>query len=159
MKRSVVETILGAVILAVAAVFLAFSYNTSNVQKVTGYKVLASFSSIGGLDIGDAVLISGVKVGSVTDVQLNMDTYYADVYMDIDPSIEIPEDTAAVITGESLLGGKVLYLEPGGSMDMLKDGDRITFTQAPQNLEQLLGKFIFSVSGNNDDDDSNDQNL
>ena len=151
MKRSVVETILGAVVLFVAATFLWFSYNTADVKKVTGYEVTANFSGIGGLAIGDPVQISGVKVGSITDVTLNQETYLAEVHMSINPEIAIPDDTAALISSESLLGGKYLSLEPGGSEDMIEDGGSIDYTQAPQNLEQLLGQFIFSMNKGDDD--------
>ena len=71
MKRSVIETVLGAVVLFVAGFFLIFSYNTANVKSVSGYDITADFSGIGGLQVGDDVEISGVKVGSVVSVDLD----------------------------------------------------------------------------------------
>ena len=153
MKRSVIETVLGAVVLLVAGVFLFYSYKTANVKSVSGYEVTADFSGIGGLSIGDDVQISGVKVGSVTGVELDAETYLARVRMNIEPSIELPEDTAALISSESLLGGKYMALEPGASEDMIGPGGRVPYTQAPQNLEQLLGQFIFSMQS--DDSETN----
>ncbi|HEY8190345.1 MAG TPA: outer membrane lipid asymmetry maintenance protein MlaD [Micavibrio sp.] len=151
MRRSVVETVLGAVVLFVAGFFLVFSYNTANVKKVSGYEVVADFSGIGGLAVGDDVQVSGVKIGSVIEVALNTQTYLARVKMSIDPAVRIPADTAALISSESLMGGKYLALEPGGDEEMLKPGGRIQYTQAPQNLEQLLGQFIFSMQGKDKD--------
>lgn len=145
MKRSVIETVLGAVVLLVAGFFLVFSYNTANVKKVGGYEVVADFSTIGGLAVGDTVQISGVKVGNVTGVKLDPETYLARVSLSVGSDIKLPDDTAALISSESLLGGRFLALEPGASEDMLPPGGRIPFTQAPQNLEQLLGQFIFSM--------------
>lgn len=152
MKRSMIETVLGAVVLVVALLFLSFSYSTANVGKISGYEISANFTGIGGLAIGDDVQISGVKVGSVSRVEL-ADSYLATVFMSIDPVIELPDDTAAFISSESLLGGKFLALEPGASEDMLEEGGVVQYTQAPQNLEQLLGKFIFSMQGSDDSDD------
>lgn len=146
MKRSVVETVLGAVVLLAAFVFLAFSYKVANVGTEGGYVVSANFSNIGGLKVGDEVQISGVKVGQVGRVELDPKTYLARVTLDIDSSVHLPEDTAAIISSQSLLGGKYLGLEPGGSEEMIPSGGAIQFTQAPQNLEQLLGQFIFSMS-------------
>lgn len=146
MKRSIIETVLGAVVLVAAVLFLSFSYSTANVGAVSGYEIKANFTGIGGLGIGDDVQISGVKVGSVSRVEL-ADNYLATVYMSIDPSIELPDDTAAFISSESLLGGRFLQLEPGASDEYLGEGGLIQYTQAPQNLEQLLGKFIFSMQG------------
>lgn len=154
MKRSVIETVLGAIVLLIAAVFLFYSYKTANVRTIDGYKIVADFSGIGGLSIGDDVQISGVKIGSVTGVILDPETYLARVTMSIDPDVKIPEDTAALISSESLLGGKYLALEPGASEDLLSEGGRVPYTQAPQNLEQLLGQFIFSMQNNDDGSDT-----
>ncbi len=147
MKRSVIETVLGGVVLFVAAFFLVFSYKTANVSPVRGYDLVADFSTIGGLKPGDDVLISGVKVGTVSRVDLNPENYLARVTLTLDPSISVPDDTAALISSESLLGGRFLALEPGGSEEILVAGARIPYTQSPQNLEQLLGQFIFSMQG------------
>lgn len=156
MSRNVVETVLGAVVLLVAVVFLVFSYNKGDVGEITGYKISAEFSAIGGLKAGDNVQISGVNVGKVADVSLNPAAYVAVVTMDIKPEIKIPSDSTAMISSESLLGGRYLQIEPGGAEDMLANGGKIEFTQAPQNLEQLLGKFIFSQGSNKGDHDADD---
>ena len=151
MKRSAVETILGAVVIVVAVMFLTFSYRVAGVGAVSdGYEVVAHFSGIGGLKAGDDVQISGVKVGSVTAVNLDPETYLAQVTMMVDGAVKLPLDTAALISSESLLGGRFLALEPGADEEYLEAGDRIEYTQAPQNLEQLLGQFIFSVSEDGD---------
>ncbi len=145
MKRSVVETVLGAVVILVAGFFLVFSYKTGNARKIVGYDVIAEFAGVGGLAVGDDVMVSGVKVGSVSAVELDPKTYLAEVHMSIAPSVKLPVDTAALISSQSLLGGRYLQLEPGADEEMLKPGGKIQYTQAPQNLEELLGKFIFSM--------------
>lgn len=153
MSRSIVETCLGAVVILVAVLFLAFGYKTANLSAgVGGYKVIANFSGIGGLSVGDEVQISGVKVGTVSGVELDSQTYLARVHLSVDPSIELPIDTAALISSESLLGGKYLALEPGAEEDLIADGGTIQYTQAPQNLEQLLGQFIFSMQNDKDEE-------
>jgi phospholipid/cholesterol/gamma-HCH transport system substrate-binding protein len=145
MKRNVVETVLGAIVLLVAIVFLGFSYSAANVGDVSGYSITADFTGTGGLGIGDDVQISGVKVGQVAKIELRPDDYRARVTMDIANDIKIPDDSAAYISSESLLGGRFMELQPGGSEEFLGSGGHIDYTQAPQNLEQLLGKFIFSM--------------
>ena len=155
MKRSAIETVLGAVVLIIAGVFLFYSYETANVRSVSGYEVTADFSGIGGLAVGDDVQISGVKIGTVTAVSLDPETYLARVHMNIDPNVRLPEDTAAMISSESLLGGRYMALEPGGAEEMIPPGGRVPYTQAPQNLEQLLGQFIFSMQGNDSEGGAN----
>jgi len=150
MNRSVIETLLGAVVLFVAGSFLVFSYNTANVKPVSGYDIFANFTTTGGLATGDAVQVSGVKVGTVSGIELDPNTYLARVKISLGKNIKLPVDTSAVISSESLLGGRFLMLEPGGDEEYLKDGDIIQFSQSPQNLEQLLGKFIFSMESGAD---------
>lgn len=151
MKRSIAETVLGAVVVLVAVSFLSYSYKTAEVGSSGGYPVTADFSSVGGLKAGDRVQISGVKVGTVKFVELLEDSYLARVHLDIDSQYKLPADTAALISSESLLGGLYMALEPGAEEDFIKPGGRIQYTQAPQNLEQLLGQFIFSMQNDKDD--------
>ena len=153
MKRSIVETLLGAVVLIVAATFLYYSYNKGGVATPDGLEIVAEFSGIGGLKAGDEVQISGVKVGTVTGVDLAPESYLARVHINVDSTLQLPVDTAALISSESLLGGKYLALEPGADEEFLQPGGQIQYTQAPQNLEQLLGQFIFSMKDTKDKDD------
>jgi phospholipid/cholesterol/gamma-HCH transport system substrate-binding protein len=158
MGRSVFETILGAVVLAIAFLFLSFAYSSSDLQKVQGYKLSANFPMVDGLKEGIDVKINGVKVGSVNSLQLltepGPNQYLVKVVMSLDPSVQLPTDTMALIATESLLGGKYMSLEPGIDDTMIKtDGTgRITRTQAPMRLDDLIGQMIYSQKrgdGNN----------
>ena len=153
MKHNLVETALGAIVLFVAATFLIFSMNAGDVSASSdGYEISADFAGIGGLSVGDEVQISGVKVGNVSEVALDEDTYLARVTMTVDRDLKLPTDTAALISSESLLGGKYLALEPGADEEIIPKNGEIQYTQAPQNLEQLLGQFIFSMQQDDKDD-------
>ncbi len=151
MKRSIAETVLGAVVIAVAGFFLMYSIETANVASTNGYNVTADFSSVGGLKAGDSVQNSGVKVGTVSQIELLPETYLARVHININNGYELPLDTAALISSESLLGGLYMSLEPGADEEIIEDGGNIQYTQAPQNLEQLLGQFIFSMQDDKED--------
>jgi phospholipid/cholesterol/gamma-HCH transport system substrate-binding protein len=144
MSRNVIETVMGAVVIAVAALFLVFAYRTADLGAVQGYEVQARFGSTGGLQAGADVRISGVRVGSVVGLTLDPATYLAVIRMSIDPSIRLPEDTVAAIRSESLLGGRYLSLAPGGAEDLVEPGGFIQYTENPVDLEDLLGRFIFS---------------
>lgn len=153
MNRNVIETVMGAVVLAVAGLFLAFAYSTADLQQVEGYEVWAQFDHIEGLGPGSDVRIGGVKVGSIVRLELNREYWVADVHMSIDPSIRLPSDTFAVIRSESLLGGKFMALEPGIEEDTIPDGGKITFTQSVPGLEQLLGEVIYQLQQTGSSDD------
>jgi phospholipid/cholesterol/gamma-HCH transport system substrate-binding protein len=154
MKRSLVETILGAIVLLAAGLFLLYSIKTADIADTGGYEITADFSSVGGLKPGDIVQISGVKVGTISRIELITETYLARVRMNIRDEYKIPTDTAALITSEGLLGGQYMALEPGADEEMIKPNGVIQYTQAPQNLEQLLGQFIFSMQ---DDEKASDK--
>jgi phospholipid/cholesterol/gamma-HCH transport system substrate-binding protein len=149
MGRSVFETILGAVVLAVAGLFLVFAYNSSDLKVVKGYQVTANFPMVDGLKEGIDVKVNGVKVGSVTGLNLittpGPNQFLVRVSMVVDPSIHLPTDTMAMVSTESLLGGKYMSLEPGvDDEEIHTDGTgRITRTQAPMRLDDLIGQVIY----------------
>ena len=143
MHRNLIETVMGGVVLAVALFFLVFAYTSADLGSVDGYEVVARFQSIEGLSVGSDVRISGVKVGTVVSQKLDPLSFLAEVRMCIDDSIELPIDTAAIIASESLLGGKFMRLEPGGDEELIGPGGMVEYTQAPVNVEELLGRFIF----------------
>ena len=142
--RNMIETVMGAVVLAVAGIFLAFAYNHSSLRTVSGYEVSARFDRVDGVSACTDVRISGIKIGTVIDQRLDTDRYLAIVRMSIDPRVKLPTDTVAEVASEGLLGGRYLALIPGGDTDMIKPGGEIKFTQSPVDLVQMLGKFMFS---------------
>ncbi|HUB94332.1 MAG TPA: outer membrane lipid asymmetry maintenance protein MlaD [Stellaceae bacterium] len=144
MNHNAVETVMGAVVLVVAALFLFFAYSTSQVSAVTGYTLTARFSRIEGLRDGGDVRISGIKVGSVISQTLDPKTFVAIVKMTIDPSIKLPVDTVATISSNGLFGDKYLSLEPGNEDQTIAAGGQIDHTQSPMSLESLIGQYIFS---------------
>lgn len=146
MRRNPFETILGAVILVVAVLFLAFAYSMSDIQTVKGYTIKASFYKAGGLEMGSDVRISGIKVGSVTKNDLDLTDYSALVEMSIRPDIKIPKDSVATIVGDGLMGGKYLKIEPGSSNEYIKNEETIRKTRDYKSLEDSVGEIIFMVT-------------
>jgi phospholipid/cholesterol/gamma-HCH transport system substrate-binding protein len=146
--RSLAEVGAGAVVLLVAAIFLAYAVLHSGRGAVSadGMALTARFDRIDGMSNGADVRIAGVKVGIVTDSRIDPETFGAIVTMRVDRNLRLPTDTSAEVTSEGLLGGKYISLVPGGSERLLADGGRITETQGSVSLESLLGRFIFSVT-------------
>jgi phospholipid/cholesterol/gamma-HCH transport system substrate-binding protein len=148
-RHGVAETLTGAAVLVVAVGFLAYAVAHSGRTTGGGYLLNAQFDHIDGLNVGGDVRIAGVKVGSVTEERIDPKTFNAVVTMSVSNDIQLPKDTGAAITSESLLGGKYISLSPGGDATDLKPGQTITVTQSSVSLEELLGKFIFSVTSLN----------
>ena len=146
MRGNVIETVMGAVVLVVAALFLVFAYQTSKLRSVSGgYEISADFSRIDGIQQGSDVRISGVKVGSVIADELDPKTFLATIRMSIDPTIQLPEDTVAQVTSSGLLGDKYMSLAPGGSDKVIPPGGKIRYTQSSVSLENLIGQMIFTA--------------
>jgi len=147
MKRNVVESLLGALVLLVAVGFFVWAYARADVGDPGGYTLIAKFDRIDGLEVGGPVRISGIRVGQVLSQQLDPVSYRAEVRFSIDGDVELPSDSSAAIASTSLLGGKYLALTPGGDDLMLGEGDEVPFTQSSVNFEDLLGRFIFNQDG------------
>jgi phospholipid/cholesterol/gamma-HCH transport system substrate-binding protein len=147
MRGNVIETVMGAVVLVVAALFLVFAYKTSQLRAVSGYPLTADFARVDGIRAGSDVRISGVKIGSVVAEDLDPKTFLAIVRMTIDPSIQLPDDTVAEIISAGLLGDKYMSLVPGGSDKVIAPGGKITYTQSSVSLENLIGQMMFSAPG------------
>lgn len=143
MGRNLIETIMGAVVLAVAGFFLAFAYNHADLKQVAGYGLSAQFASIGGLEDGSDVRINGIKVGTVASHQLDPVTFNAVLHLTIMPEIRLPTDTVATIASDGLLGGKFLKLEPGRATGRIEDGGTITKTRDFKSIEEMVGELIF----------------
>ncbi len=143
MARNMIETVMGAVVLLVAGVFVNFAYTMAEAQAVQGYEVTAPFYKIGGLKKGSDVRISGIKVGTVTDHWLHPETFDAMVRMSIRNDIKLTADTVASVASDGLLGDKYVRLEPGPGKTFLKPGGIITKTKDFRSLEDQVGEIIF----------------
>lgn len=151
MRRNLIETIMGGVVLVVAAYFLVFAYTKAEVSTVEGYEILARFDRVDGILPGSDVRMSGIKVGTVTSSVLDPKTYLAVVRMNISTEVKVPDDTSIAVSSDGLLGDKFLALSPGGSEDMLAAGGEILTTQGSIDLMGLVGQMIFSQTGQNEE--------
>ena len=144
MKRNLLETLLGAIVLAVAIGFLTFAYRSSQVSDADGYELLARFDRVDGLERGADVRISGIKVGTVVDQTLDPESFRAEIRFTLREDVQLPSDSSAAVVSNGLLGGKYLAVVPGGDIEMLEPGDEVTLTQSSINLEDLIGHMIFN---------------
>jgi phospholipid/cholesterol/gamma-HCH transport system substrate-binding protein len=147
--RNLVETVMGAVVLLIAGFFLIFAYNSSNLRPISGYEVKARFNSVEGLQEGGDVRIGGVKVGSVTGQSLDAENFQAIVTLTLKPQVKLPTDSIASVTGDSLLGGKYIKIEPGTAKTTIAAGGELKKTKDALVLEQMLGRMIFLLTEEN----------
>lgn len=136
MSRSgIFETIVGVLVIAVAAVFMVYAYDASGKSvNRDSYRLDAVFGRVDGVTVGSEVRIAGVKVGSVTSHALDYQTYEANLTLAINNSVPVPDDSVAKIVSDGILGGAHVAIEPGASEEMLREGDKITITQGSVDL-------------------------
>ena len=145
--RSIAEVAAGALVLVAALFFLGYAVmRGGRAPQLDGVALTARFDRVDGLNVGSDVKIAGVKVGSVTELRIDPETFQAQITLRVQAGLRLPSDTSAEVTSEGLLGGKYVSLVPGGSEHFLAEGGRITETQGSVSLESLLGRFIFSVT-------------
>ncbi len=144
MTSHATEVVTGAAVLAAAAGFLIYASQFSDFRGGGdgAYTMTASFRSIEGVGVGTDVRLAGVKVGTVTALDLNPQTFRADAVFTIDEDLLLPEDTAILVSSEGLLGGSFLELLPGGSPFNLEPGTEIEDTQSSVSVVQLLLRFV-----------------
>lgn len=142
MSESVTEVLTGLGVLAVAAGFLAYAASgTGMVSRSDSYPLTASFRSVEGITVGSDVRMSGVKIGSVTDLSLNPATFFADATVSVRNGIAVPDDSTILVASEGLLGGAFVEIQPGGSPANLDPGAEIENTQGAVSVISLLMKF------------------
>ena len=157
MNRRFAETAVGAVVVAIAAWFLVFAYNSSEFRPVKGYALNAKFNSVGGLAPGNDVRIGGVKIGSVLDQRIDPADFRAVIVFSVRNDLKLPDDTVAAITSDGLLGGKYLRLEPGRTQTMLAAGGTLKNTRDALSLEDMLGRAIFLLSEGDKKDEKKEE--
>ncbi|MFV0626356.1 MAG: MlaD family protein [Alphaproteobacteria bacterium] len=147
MNKRPIETIMGIMVLCVAASFLYFAYSLSDLRAVKGYELTVKFLKVGGLNMGSDVRINGIKVGTVMSQKLDNETYQAIVKISLSPEIKLPVDSVFEIAADGLMGDKFIKVQPGKDLDILKDGDTPENTKDFKTIEDMVGELIFSVTG------------
>ena len=136
------EIAAGAAILAVAAGFALYAVQGAGfVGAAESYPLSASFRSVEGISVGTDVRLAGVKVGTVTGLTLNPETYFADAVISMRKDVALPTDSTILVSSEGLLGGNFVEVQPGGALEMLEPGAEIEDTQGAVSLITLLMKF------------------
>ncbi|MDP3195727.1 outer membrane lipid asymmetry maintenance protein MlaD [Tabrizicola sp.] len=136
------EIVAGAAVLAIAAAFALYAVQGSGVvSQPSSYPLTASFRSVEGVNVGTDVRLAGVKVGTVTALSLNPETFFADATISMRNDVALPVDSTLLVSSEGLLGGTFVEVQPGGALEVLEPGGEIEDTQGAVSLITLLMKF------------------
>lgn len=137
------QIIVGTITLAAAALFLAFATTTGGfAERQSGYTLIAEYRQVDGLRPGAPVHMAGVQIGEVSALRLDAATLRAIAEMTVRDEVRVPNDSAALIVSDGLLGEKYVKIEPGAEDDYLSDGDRFLFVQNAIIVEEILARIV-----------------
>ena len=145
MKKYTQETVVG--IFVVIGLF-AIAYMTVKLGNVgflgeRSYTLIAKFTSVSGLRVGNPVNMLGLEIGRVEAFKMDQENQVAVVTLKINDGINIYDDAIASIKTEGLIGDKYISIDAGGGGDLLEDGDIITDTESPTDIMDLVSKYAF----------------
>lgn len=142
MNHSRTDILVGIFVLAGAIClgYLAIRLGKVELFGATGYVVYADFSSVAGLKIGDPAEIAGVRVGKVESIGLADDR--ARVALRVDSNVNLQDDVIASVRARGLIGDKFVLIAPGASDKIIPPGGKIRETESPQDITDLIGKFV-----------------
>ena len=125
------------VLLGIVAVLAVFRYVDERSQAGDGYQVYALFNDAQGLIPKSRVVIAGIPVGFIDEIGLEGDL--ARVDMRINDDVVLYEDASVIMRAVSLLGEKVLVINPGSPREpQIEDGDQITVLLESVGTEDVL---------------------
>lgn len=147
MHRNIIETIMGGLVLLIGITFVVFAYSSAHVGPTSGYSLTARFNRVDGLATGSDVRMAGIKVGTIVETRLDLDSYQAIVRMVINNGIPVTDDATARILNDGLLGGYFILIEPGSGEPLQNDGE-ISYTQDAINVVDLIAQLVFKAVDN-----------
>lgn len=153
MHRNIIETVMGGVVLLVALFFVVFAFTSAGSGTVSGYEVTARFDNAAGLTPGTDVRLSGVKVGSVIEQKLDLESFSAVVVMTVQSDLKLPTDTSARVLPDGLLGSNFIELQPGGELENIADGGAIEYTQGAINIVDVAIRSLLNTGDSSGEGD------
>mgnify|MGYP002795080504 FL=1 len=106
---------------------------------VKAIQLKAVFDDIGGLQAGNNIWFSGVKIGTVRKIN-----FYGDAQVEIEMNVEeevvefIRKDSKATISSDGLIGNKIIVIYGGTTLaPQVEDGDRLESVM-PLDTDQMM---------------------
>jgi phospholipid/cholesterol/gamma-HCH transport system substrate-binding protein len=141
--------VIGAVGIGVVAVLVFLSLNFTKLPFINGGKEFtAYFAEAGGLVAGDAVQVSGCRVGKVSSVDLQ--GHRVLVKFRVADDVKLGDRTEAAVKLKTLLGTKLLEITPRGDRE-LNGPIPLEHTTPAYQLPDALGDLATTISGLNTD--------
>ena len=143
-KKINLEFTLGLLILIISLISIFYYSSKVNLfNNVETLQINSSFFDIGNTSIGNDVKINGVKVGEVSKIKLDQESYMAIITSSIEKSFQIPDDSVFKISNNGFIGSSYIEIQLGNSKEPLKNNDYSINNIDAVSLEEIINNFIF----------------
>tara|TARA_Y100001935_G_scaffold95287_1_gene79207 strand:- start:542 stop:982 length:441 start_codon:yes stop_codon:yes gene_type:complete len=143
-KKINLEFILGLIILFITIFsFFYFSNKLTFSKYEKNFFLTSSFFDIGSLEIGADVKINGVKIGQVSNIYLDNETYLAIVETSFTEFLKIPKDSLFKISNNGFVGSPYIEIILGSSSKFLENYEETIENIDAVSLEEIINNFIF----------------
>ena len=143
-KKINIEFLLGLLILIISVISIFYFSSKINIfNKIESFHINSNFFDIGNMNIGNDVKINGVKVGEVSNIELDIENYMAVVTSSIKKSIKIPNDSVFKISNNGFIGSSYIEIQLGNSENTIKNNDYSVNNIDAVSLEEIINNFIF----------------
>ena len=144
MKKINLEFSIGLLILIISIICVFYySYKLNLFNKIETLQINSSFFNIGNTSIGNDVKINGVKVGEISKIKLDQETYMAIITSSVEKSFKIPDDSVFKISNNGFIGSSYIEIQLGNSDELLKNNDYSVNNIDALSLEEVINNFIF----------------
>ena len=143
-KKINLEYVLGLLILIISIISIFYYSSKLNLfKKMDTLQINSSFFDIGNINLGNDVKINGVKVGEITGISLDQESYMAIITSTVDQSIKIPNDSIFKISNNGFIGSPYIEIELGNSKISFNNNDYTINNVDAVSLEEIINNFIF----------------
>ena len=144
-KKISFEFIIGFIILIITLLsFFYFSFKIDYFNNSKKINLNSNFFDIGDLTVGADVKTKGVKIGEVTEISLDRNSYMAIVISSLDYDLKIPLDSEFKIANNGFIGSPYIEVTMGINEQYYKNNDLTENNVDAVSLEEIINNFIFN---------------
>ena len=139
------EFIIGLLILIITLIsFFYFFLKIDFFENSKKMNLNSNFFDIGGLTVGADVKTKGVKIGEVTEISLDGDSYMAIVKSSLNYDLKIPLDSEFKIANNGFIGSPYIEVTMGINEQYYQNNDLTENNIDAVSLEEIINSFIFN---------------
>ena len=144
-KKISFEFIIGLIILIITLVsFFYFSLKIDYFNNPKKINLNSNFFDIGDLTVGADVKTKGVKIGEVTEISLDRNSYMAIVKTSLINDLKIPLDSEFKIANNGFIGSPYIEVTMGINEQYYQNNDLTENNVDAVSLEEIINSFIFN---------------